>query len=110
MYRAEGFVYNDFVFAGTSLGFGAGEVKKLKWSMDLKQRFTEVIRLIYILTKVWCHLKLRRPFQIVCDIGFWLFSQVFSVNNVNVVIRTRTEHLTDEEKARIKSRWKICTV
>ncbi|MEQ2184819.1 hypothetical protein GOODEAATRI_011989, partial [Goodea atripinnis] len=27
---------------------------------------------------------------------------VFSVNNVNVVIRTRTEHLTDEEKARIK--------
>lgn len=35
-----------------------------------------------------------------------LFSQVFSVNNVNLVIRTRTEHLTDEEKARIKSRWK----
>uniref|UniRef100_A0A8C4HL67 Ankyrin repeat domain 13A n=1 Tax=Dicentrarchus labrax TaxID=13489 RepID=A0A8C4HL67_DICLA len=34
-------------------------------------------------------------------------SKVFSVNNVNVVIRTRTEHLTDEEKARIKSRWKI---
>ncbi|XP_062874315.1 ankyrin repeat domain-containing protein 13A-like isoform X1 [Trichomycterus rosablanca] len=30
-------------------------------------------------------------------------SKVFSVNNVNVVIRTRTEHLTDEEKARIKS-------
>uniref|UniRef100_A0A8C1L6P2 Ankyrin repeat domain 13A n=1 Tax=Cyprinus carpio TaxID=7962 RepID=A0A8C1L6P2_CYPCA len=30
-------------------------------------------------------------------------AQVFSVNNVNVVIRTRTEHLTDEEKARIKS-------
>lgn len=29
------------------------------------------------------------------------------MNNVNVVIRTRTEHLTDEEKARIKSRWKI---
>uniref|UniRef100_A0A8C1E3S5 Ankyrin repeat domain 13A n=1 Tax=Cyprinus carpio carpio TaxID=630221 RepID=A0A8C1E3S5_CYPCA len=29
-------------------------------------------------------------------------SKVFSVNNVNVVIRTRTEHLTDEEKARIK--------
>ncbi|KAG7273139.1 hypothetical protein CRUP_034537 [Coryphaenoides rupestris] len=26
-----------------------------------------------------------------------------SVNNVNVIIRTRTEHLTDEEKARIKS-------
>uniref|UniRef100_A0A8C2HP12 Ankyrin repeat domain 13A n=1 Tax=Cyprinus carpio TaxID=7962 RepID=A0A8C2HP12_CYPCA len=25
-------------------------------------------------------------------------AQVFSVNNVNVVIRTRTEHLTDEEK------------
>uniref|UniRef100_A0A3Q2Z703 Ankyrin repeat domain 13A n=1 Tax=Hippocampus comes TaxID=109280 RepID=A0A3Q2Z703_HIPCM len=32
-------------------------------------------------------------------------TKVFSVNNVNVVIRTRTEHLTDEEKARIKSRW-----
>lgn len=31
-----------------------------------------------------------------------LLSKVFSVNNVNVVIRTRTEHLTDEEKARIK--------
>lgn len=31
-------------------------------------------------------------------------SQVFTVNNVNVVIRTRTEHLTDEEKARIKSK------
>ncbi|CAL8343469.1 unnamed protein product [Lota lota] len=30
-------------------------------------------------------------------------SKVFSVNNVNVIIRTRTEHLTDEEKARIKS-------
>lgn len=30
-------------------------------------------------------------------------AKVFSVNNVNVVIRTRTEHLTDEEKARIKS-------
>lgn len=37
------------------------------------------------------------------DIVFLSFSQVFSVNNVNVVIRTRTEHLTDEEKARIKS-------
>ncbi|TKS78724.1 Ankyrin repeat domain-containing protein 13A [Collichthys lucidus] len=32
---------------------------------------------------------------------------VFSVNNVNVVIRTRTEHLTDEEKARIKSERNI---
>lgn len=30
-------------------------------------------------------------------------AKVFSVNNVNIVIRTRTEHLTDEEKARIKS-------
>ncbi|XP_051981780.1 ankyrin repeat domain-containing protein 13A-like isoform X1 [Xyrauchen texanus] len=30
-------------------------------------------------------------------------AKVFSANNVNVVIRTRTEHLTDEEKARIKS-------
>ncbi|XP_028270665.1 ankyrin repeat domain-containing protein 13A [Parambassis ranga] len=30
-------------------------------------------------------------------------AKVFSVNNVNVVIRTRTEHLTNEEKARIKS-------
>nr|XP_046203866.1 ankyrin repeat domain-containing protein 13A-like isoform X2 [Oncorhynchus gorbuscha] len=30
-------------------------------------------------------------------------AKVFTVNNVNVVIRTRTEHLTDEEKARIKS-------
>lgn len=45
--------------------------------------------------------------MIVYDARFWLFSQVFSVNNVNVVIRTRTEHLTDEEKARIKSRGKI---
>lgn len=33
---------------------------------------------------------------------FIFFLKVFSVNNVNVVIRTRTEHLTDEEKARIK--------
>ncbi|KAG8012044.1 Ankyrin repeat domain-containing protein 13A [Nibea albiflora] len=33
--------------------------------------------------------------------------EVFSVNNVNVVIRTRTEHLTDEEKARIKSERNI---
>uniref|UniRef100_A0A4W4GXL7 Ankyrin repeat domain-containing protein n=1 Tax=Electrophorus electricus TaxID=8005 RepID=A0A4W4GXL7_ELEEL len=31
-------------------------------------------------------------------------AKVFSVNNVNVVTRTRTEHLTDEEKARIKSK------
>ncbi|XP_041756401.1 ankyrin repeat domain-containing protein 13A isoform X2 [Coregonus clupeaformis] len=30
-------------------------------------------------------------------------AKVFTVNNVNVVIRTRTEHLTDEEKTRIKS-------
>lgn len=30
-------------------------------------------------------------------------AKVFSVNNVNVVMRTRTEHLTDEEKSRIKS-------
>ncbi|XP_058888939.1 ankyrin repeat domain-containing protein 13A-like [Acipenser ruthenus] len=29
-------------------------------------------------------------------------AKVFTVNNVNVVIRTRTEHLTEEEKARIK--------
>lgn len=34
-------------------------------------------------------------------------AKVFSVNNVNVVIRTRTEHLTDEEKARIKSQRNI---
>ncbi|XP_072520728.1 ankyrin repeat domain-containing protein 13A [Salminus brasiliensis] len=34
-------------------------------------------------------------------------AKVFSVNNVNVVIRTRTEHLTDEEKARIKSKRNI---
>lgn len=45
--------------------------------------------------------------MIVYDIRCWFFSQVFSVNNVNVVIRTRTEHLTDEEKARIKSRSNI---
>lgn len=34
-------------------------------------------------------------------------SKVFSVNNVNLVIRTRTEHLTEEEKARIKSERNI---
>ncbi|XP_037634209.1 ankyrin repeat domain-containing protein 13A [Sebastes umbrosus] len=34
-------------------------------------------------------------------------AKVFSVNNVNVVIRTRTEHLTDEEKVRIKSERNI---
>ncbi|XP_077378503.1 ankyrin repeat domain-containing protein 13A isoform X1 [Festucalex cinctus] len=34
-------------------------------------------------------------------------TKVFSVNNVNVVIRTRTEHLTDEEKARRKSERNI---
>ncbi|KAI5616848.1 ankyrin repeat domain-containing protein 13A isoform X1 [Silurus asotus] len=34
-------------------------------------------------------------------------AKVFSVNNVNVVIRTRTEHLTDEEKTRIKSERNI---
>uniref|UniRef100_A0A3Q1HVI6 Ankyrin repeat domain-containing protein n=1 Tax=Anabas testudineus TaxID=64144 RepID=A0A3Q1HVI6_ANATE len=34
-------------------------------------------------------------------------AKVFSVNNVSVVIRTRTEHLTDEEKARIKSERNI---
>lgn len=38
-----------------------------------------------------------------CDDDDDAVVQVFSVNNVNVVIRTRTEHLTDEEKARIKS-------
>lgn len=36
-----------------------------------------------------------------------MFPQIFSVNNVNVVIRTRTEHLTDEEKARIKSKSRV---
>ncbi|XP_062398795.1 ankyrin repeat domain-containing protein 13A [Sardina pilchardus] len=34
-------------------------------------------------------------------------AKVFSVNNVNVVIRTRTEHLTDEEKTRIKGERNI---
>uniref|UniRef100_A0A3Q3JXK7 Ankyrin repeat domain-containing protein n=1 Tax=Monopterus albus TaxID=43700 RepID=A0A3Q3JXK7_MONAL len=34
-------------------------------------------------------------------------AKVFSVNHVNVVIRTRTEHLTDEEKTRIKSERNI---
>ncbi|XP_076007153.1 ankyrin repeat domain-containing protein 13A [Genypterus blacodes] len=34
-------------------------------------------------------------------------AKVFSVNNANVVIRTRTEHLTEEEKARIKSERNI---
>ncbi|XP_061116185.1 ankyrin repeat domain-containing protein 13A [Conger conger] len=34
-------------------------------------------------------------------------AKVFTVNNVNVVIRTRTEHLTDEEKARIKDERNI---
>lgn len=34
---------NDaFVFTGTSLEFGAGEVTELKLSTDLKQRFSEV--------------------------------------------------------------------
>uniref|UniRef100_A0A3B3QVX5 Ankyrin repeat domain 13A n=1 Tax=Paramormyrops kingsleyae TaxID=1676925 RepID=A0A3B3QVX5_9TELE len=37
-------------------------------------------------------------------------AKVFTVNNVNVVIRTRTEHLTDEEKARIKGTQHICTL
>ncbi|XP_061624236.1 ankyrin repeat domain-containing protein 13A [Phyllopteryx taeniolatus] len=34
-------------------------------------------------------------------------TKVFSVNNVNVVIRTRTEHLTNEEKAKIKGERNI---
>ncbi|KAM9394034.1 ankyrin repeat domain-containing protein 13A isoform 2-T2 [Pholidichthys leucotaenia] len=34
-------------------------------------------------------------------------AKVFNVNNVSVVFRTRTEHLTDEEKARIKSERNI---
>ncbi|XP_066545397.1 ankyrin repeat domain-containing protein 13A [Amia ocellicauda] len=34
-------------------------------------------------------------------------AKVFTVNNVNVVIRTRTEHLTDEEKARKKDERNI---
>ncbi|XP_034728020.1 ankyrin repeat domain-containing protein 13A [Etheostoma cragini] len=34
-------------------------------------------------------------------------AKVFSVNNVSVVIRTRTEHLTDEEITRIKSEKNI---
>uniref|UniRef100_A0A8D0CCP3 Ankyrin repeat domain 13A n=1 Tax=Scleropages formosus TaxID=113540 RepID=A0A8D0CCP3_SCLFO len=34
-------------------------------------------------------------------------AKVFTANNVNVVIRTRTEHLTDEEKARIKDERNI---
>lgn len=38
-----GFVCNDaFVFIESSLGFGAGDLTRLKLSMDLKQRFTEV--------------------------------------------------------------------
>lgn len=41
-----------FVFTGTNLGFGDGDLTKLKWSMDLKQRFTEVIHFLFILTKV----------------------------------------------------------
>lgn len=73
------------------------------WSKGLQKLY------IFFLLSLKCknHWNLLRPFMAACDIWF-LFSQVFSVNNVNVVIRTRTEHLTDEEKARIKSRWKIC--
>lgn len=36
-------VNDAFVFTGTSPGFGAGEVTRLKWSMDLTQRFADVI-------------------------------------------------------------------
>ncbi|XP_058493093.1 ankyrin repeat domain-containing protein 13A isoform X1 [Solea solea] len=42
-----------------------------------------------------------------CEMVNGFEAKVFSVNNVNVVIRTRTEHLTDEEKARIKSERNI---
>lgn len=88
--------------SGISLGFGAGEPKSQKSSTDLKQRFTDVFSVTTIVTLLL--ISLESAPERTC-VG--MFSQVFSVNNVNVVIRTRTEHLTDEEKARIKSKWRV---
>lgn len=93
--------YVGLAFSGTSLGSGAGEPKRPKSSMDLKPRFTEVGLFCVILSGAVLLLFVERLFLKARVFG--MFPQVFSVNNVNVVIRTRTEHLTDEEKARIKS-------
>lgn len=93
----------DLAFSGTSLGSGAGEPKRQKSSMDSKQRFTEV-RLFLCNSHQCCAGGDRGVSESTC---FVMFPQVFSVNNVNVVIRTRTEHLTDEEKARIKSKLRV---
>lgn len=95
----------DLAFSGTSLGSGAGEPKRQKSSMDLKQRFTEVR--LFLCHFHQCCAGDDRGVSVPESTCFGMFPQVFSVNNVNVVIRTRTEHLTDEEKARIKSKSRV---
>lgn len=45
-------VCDVFLLIGSNLGFGAGEVKKQKLSMDLKQRFAEKIVCLFFIS-VW---------------------------------------------------------
>lgn len=92
-------------FSGTSLGSGAGGPKRQKPSMDLKQRFAGVALFLCNSQQRWTGDDCGGSLPQSTSSG--MFPQVFSVNNVNVVIRTRTEHLTDEEKARIKSESRL---
>ena len=103
MHKIFHFLRNILFSPGISLESGDGGRTKVKLSMDSMQRFIWIMNQPFFLT--YNHQSL-----LPCTLSVmwlnnttWLFSQVFSVNNVNVVIRTRTEHLTDEEKARIKS-------
>lgn len=73
--------------------------------MDLKQRFAEVG--LFLCNSQQCCTGDGCGVSVPERMSSGMFPQVFSVNNVNVVIRTRTEHLTDDEKARIKSKSRV---
>lgn len=107
------FLFNvELFFTGASQGYGVGKLIKQKWSKDLKLRFIKVIMFLYFFFFL-------PKYTFAVNSGACLYyktfvsggvCQVFNVNNVHVVIRTRTEHLTDEEKARIKSGWTIFSI
>lgn len=68
------FACNDaFVFTGTSLGFGAGDLTKLKWSMDLKQRFAEIINFLSIISSVVLHKTVEPIYNNTCHLILVVF-------------------------------------
>ena len=79
----------SFFFTGVNLAFGAGEVTKLKWSMDLKQRFTSVIHYLFVKTRL-------KKVRTICGIRFWLFFPGF---------QCQQRQCRDKNKNRASNRW-----